>query len=215
MNYCFFETPTMNNCIEFNNKLMGAPHEIFEKFRQSKGWNKRDEDMDGGDLLMLFSVRYSGIRRFNLGTMTVEDLPDEVSVVWALIVEYQHEGIVVQLLTPTQLNWNRGPSMPSRYYILYNDGGLGVFNYPAQTLQTPLSQSTVYMMDSNVTREILRHDDECSICLDDKTDRYTPCGHAFCHQCIETCLELEGRGGSSECPICRQPKALTRAVTLS
>ncbi|KAG7156827.1 Peroxisome biogenesis factor 10-like [Homarus americanus] len=51
---------------------------------------------------------------------------------------------------------------------------------------------------------------QCSLCLDErKYSCVTPCGHLFCWQCIQECLQT-----SQQCPLCRHPATPAQVVPL-
>ena len=53
---------------------------------------------------------------------------------------------------------------------------------------------------------------ECSICTEEMTvARVLPCGHSFCHNCLEQCLEHLAHGGDFPCPTCRAIYKVTKA----
>ena len=62
---------------------------------------------------------------------------------------------------------------------------------------------------------IFHHLLECTICTEDMTvARVLPCGHSFCHNCLEQCLQHRFQNGKLPCPTCRfQYKVTSAGVT--
>ena len=59
---------------------------------------------------------------------------------------------------------------------------------------------------------IFHHLLECKICTEDITvARVLPCGHSFCHKCLEQCLQHRVQNGKLPCPTCRAPYNVTNA----
>ena len=59
---------------------------------------------------------------------------------------------------------------------------------------------------------IFHHLLECTICTEDMTvARVLPCGHSFCHKCLEQCLQHRVQNGKLPCPTCRAPYKVTHA----
>ena len=59
---------------------------------------------------------------------------------------------------------------------------------------------------------IFHHLLECTICTEDMTvARVLPCGHSFCHKCLEQCLQHRVQNGKLPCPTCRAPYNVTNA----
>ena len=55
---------------------------------------------------------------------------------------------------------------------------------------------------------------ECSLCFDNAFPVSTPCGHAFCWNCIERTKESCDTIGVLQCPTCRFQFENNRAVPL-
>lgn len=120
-------------------------------------------------------------------------------------------SINIKLDTPRQLNWGRGPPIPSAYFRLTNDNKTYVY-YEGNFFFDDLAKKYNLVRPIDIlANEITSHTyactwssdeltDECAICLENVANVYfDPCKHI---NCCETCVKNMEK---KECPICRTP----------
>ncbi|KAL2048940.1 hypothetical protein ABVK25_010793 [Lepraria finkii] len=69
--------------------------------------------------------------------------------------------------------------------------------------ETPITLTSGIDDESAVPRQPANSQTTCPICMEERINSVTGCGHGFCNECIKRWTEKEKKNKS--CPICREP----------
>ncbi|AYV81991.1 MAG: hypothetical protein Homavirus1_21 [Homavirus sp.] len=112
-------------------------HETFENYRKYTTYNYV-LDMTK---LIKFDVT---IKKSGLIFNELVNNNDIIEHCDGVILKEDDNSYLVQLLVPKKLNWGRGCTFPTRYYILCKNGQMRFFDYKVQTLQQSFDNSVPY-----------------------------------------------------------------------